>query len=215
MLEYGLIDQITSEPILIWTIAAGFLVLLLAVSLAVGSYVKNLLAKRAQEQDLAQVEIARSEIDDSPEARLVGEIAAALADETPAVPENQLADSTPLDDSEVSIIDGNKPPVESTDSPISLDGVAGEQLVETVGAGIPAKEEDFDVDVDALDDIFREEVIIDPHLQSLWDSLPSVKMVDLVNELREVKQKLAPNASYGIGSEKLNASRTEEAAGGA
>lgn len=146
-----------SQPLVLWSFVLGVLVLVTAVSL-------NIIAKRRRKKAVAaQKELLRQQAtiaQTPPLSEAIETAVAALADldEPEAAPEPQTA-VNPL----AAIAD-------------DVGEVAADDAPAFAGVEVNSK----------LADLFQNDVIVDPHVQALRDSLDDVPMAELLAHLRDV-----------------------------
>lgn len=160
----SILSLFIGQPLVLWSFVLGVLILVTAVTLYIISNLRRKRAAKAKSELL--VKTVTISADEQP----------AEHDLSEAMQQQLLAELEEVEEEEAGETAVN--PLEAIAA--ESEGAEGENVPEFAGVEVNSK----------LADLFQNDIIIDPHVQALRDSLDDVLMADLLAQLHDVADQL-------------------------
>lgn len=201
MTDSSFTDLLINQPVLVWSLAGGIAILVIAGFLALFLSVRK---KAQQKQSTQSTKQSRQQSDVGEMAAVLSEIKQAAEVKTPAQTKKgskQTAVAAPTDtsppetaDSDSFLLMGAEDTAAIENAVLDIDPIEGE---EASAEGEPTAEEKNE-----LAALFQDDAVVDPHIQAMRDNLPAITIDELLTHVRAVAKEM---------QEKINAEHVNQA----
>ena len=201
MTDSSFTDLLINQPVLVWSLAGGISILVIAGFLALFLSVRK---KAQQKKSVQNTKQARQQSNANEMSKVLAEIGKVAEEKAPVtakgkgqqniVPTLTTANDVPSPETAVS---GSFLPMDANEAAVIENAVLDIDPIE--GEALPEENESEPVveEQNELAALFQADVTVDPHIQALRDNLPAISIDELLANVRAVSQELQEKINAG------------------